>query len=135
MLWFKQIVRLGLCFEDQHKALLILRLNCWFPRKPVYFFLQKDSTCTKSTKSTKRKQAISISLKVFMCVKNCCLCCFSWAYFCFISLFLLVFFACKCFCACLDDLNYPYYLYKVVSMLKQQGRKQSFQELILMSSP
>ena len=61
------------------------------------FVLLKDSACTKSTKSTKDKQTISISLIVFACIKNCCFCCFLCAYFCFVSLFLLVLFACKCF--------------------------------------
>ena len=61
------------------------------------FVLLKDSACTKSTKRTKHKQTISISLIVFACIKNCCFCCFLCAYFCFVSLCLLVFFACKCF--------------------------------------
>ena len=54
------------------------------------FVLLKDSACTKSTKSTKHKQTISISLIVFACIKNCCFCCFLCAYFCFVSLCLLV---------------------------------------------
>ena len=68
--------------------------------RPVFFFFSfffkkrcrthKTKKSAKSTKSTKREQMISISLKIFACAKNRCLCCFSFAYFCFVSLFLLV---------------------------------------------
>ena len=34
LLWFKQIVGPGLCFENQHETLLTLRLNCRLPGKP-----------------------------------------------------------------------------------------------------
>ena len=62
----------------------------------LFIFLRKDTTrakCTNSTKSTKRKQMIFISLKVFAPAENCCLSYFLFAYFSFLSLF----FACACF--------------------------------------
>ena len=60
--------------------------------------MKSYSKYTKNTKSTKGKQTISISLNVFVCSKNCCLC-FLFAYFCFVSLFLLVYlFLLVCFC-------------------------------------
>ena len=67
--------------------------------KPIYFFLQKVSTRTKSTKSTKaQKHQTQTSnfypLKVFAPAKNSDLCCFFRAYI----FVLLVFFA---FCFCL----------------------------------
>ena len=34
------------------------------------FFLQDDFTCTKSTKSTERKQATFLLLDVFICIKS-----------------------------------------------------------------
>ena len=70
--------------------------------KPVYYFFTKKFYTYKkrkrvqkaqkaqSTKSTKRKQTIFVPLK------DCCLCCLLFAYFCFVSLLLLV----SVFCVC-----------------------------------
>ena len=79
--------------------------------KPIYyFFWWKDFACTKTRHM----------LEVYVCMKNCCLCCLVLAYFCFVCWFLLV----TCFCAhetfsskkknkqawnCLDNLNILYY--------------------------
>ena len=53
----------------------------------LFIFLWKDFECKKSTKTQKKWFSLS---EVFMRTKNCCVCCFSFAYFCFVNWVLLV---------------------------------------------
>ena len=84
----------------------------------LFIFLRKDSTrakSTNSTKSTKHKQTIFISFKVFVPAENCCLSYFLFAYFSFVSLLLLVsvfvhlffvFLICFCLVSVFADVEY-----------------------------
>ena len=59
----------------------------------LFYFLRKDSTRTKNTKAAKKHKKHQMQtndfhfLKVIARAKNCCLCCFLFACFCFVSLF------------------------------------------------
>ena len=53
----------------------------------IFFFLRKNFERKK--KHQNAKQTISTLLEVFVQAKNCCLCCFVFAYFCFVSSFWL----------------------------------------------
>ena len=54
----------------------------------VYFFYKKILRVKK--KHQNRKQMIFTLFEIFVLAKNCCLCCFLFAHFCFVTWFLLV---------------------------------------------
>ena len=106
----------------------------------LFIFLRKDSACAKrtnSTKSTKPKQTIFISLKVFAPAENCYL-----SYFCLLIFLLLVCFLlvrvllvwfCLCFCALIFVFLVCFILVSVFARVKSFHKKNETGMVLMVS--